>query len=95
MILNIKFVLQMKETKSCSKTRQLYMTRRVAAHTQVRECALIIFTHTHTHTHTQKEEKKRKKKRREYYLCLCRIVPVQLLLIMSTQSNIKSFIKYA
>ena len=78
----------MKETKSCSKTRQLYMTRRVAAHTQVRECALIIFTHTH-------KKRKRKKKRREYYLCLCRFVSVQLLLIMSTQSNIKSFIKYA
>ena len=57
----------MKVTKSCSKTRQLYMTRRVAAHTQVRECALIIFTHRHTH----KKKKKKEKRKGESIICVC------------------------
>ena len=68
------------------KSKQI-ISRHVAAYTQVCECVYIIFTHT-------------KKKQREHYLCfklfcVVFIVLVQFLLIMSKQSNLKSFIKFA
>ena len=72
-----------------------FTPRRVAAYTQVRECVHIIFT----------RERERERERESYSviqgnriyhpallvfkIILCRIVPIQFLLIMSTQSNLK------